>query len=81
MNRALPITDIAALDGRSVSAWPLLRPAVQPSELACCCPARPALPGHCPGGDVSARAGRGPAVRPPLPAVTGDASPHGHPDI
>jgi hypothetical protein len=41
MNRALPITDTAALDGRSVSAWPLLRPAVQPSELACCCPARP----------------------------------------
>jgi hypothetical protein len=33
--------DIAARDAGSASAWPLLRPAVLPSQLACCCPAQP----------------------------------------
>jgi CBS domain-containing protein len=41
MTRSLPITDIAARDAGSASAWPLLRPAVLPSQLACCCPAQP----------------------------------------
>jgi hypothetical protein len=41
MNGTLQFTTAASPDGGAATAWPLLRPAIPPSQHACCCPARP----------------------------------------